>query len=235
MRLFRGTMPRLARASVVGAVTVALALPLSGATTLLPARAASSIVYQQYVAAMSKVFAYRTTVDEQVGTGSGQATSVVHIVMDVVRKGNVNQMDAHISVAAGGVQALTAEEVYTGSHACVKLSQIPMWNCQAQSLPGISITDLTPTNFLNQAGGWSIGFKPVGTKTIAGVHSTGYSVFGTVVASMGIHGTIWLDTVNHRVSEFDWVEKVQNTSSVSLKMVYSHYNDTSLHISSVSA
>jgi hypothetical protein len=233
MKLFRGAIPRLIRASLVATAT--LALPVSGVATLLPARAAGSIVYQQYANAMTKVFAYRATVDEQVGASAAQTSTVLHIVMNVVRKGKLNQMDAQISVSAGGLQNFTAEEVYTGTHSCVKISMYPIWNCKAQTLPGLNIYDLTPTNFLDQAGGSNVGFKPIGSKTIAGVRSTGYSVYGAQIESLGIHGTIWLDTANHRVSEFDWSEKSQNAQYVSLKMVYSHYNDTSLHINSVPA
>jgi hypothetical protein len=56
-----------------------------------------------------------------------------------------------------------------------------------------------------------------------------------MVASMGITGTIWLDTANHRVSEFDWLEKTQGKQVLSLKMVFSHYNDKGLHIPAVPA
>jgi hypothetical protein len=184
---------------------------------------------------MAKVFAYRATVDEQVGTGTAQATSVVHLVMDVIRKAKVTQMDAHITVSAGPVQEFTAEEVSTGTHVCLKLTQMPVWNCQTRSLPGISLTELNPANFLQQAGGSGVSLKPIGTKSVAGVPSAGYAVYGAMVASMGIHGTIWLDTANHRVTEFDWTEKAQNTQTLALKMVFSHYNDNSLHISSVPA
>jgi hypothetical protein len=117
----------------------------------------------------------------------------------------------------------------------VKISLYPIWNCKAQTLPGVSIYDLTPTNFLNQAGGSTVGFKAIGTKTIAGASTTGYAVYGAQLGSLGIHGTIWLDTNNHRVSEFDWSEKTSTSGYVSLKMVYSHYNDSSLHINSVPA
>jgi hypothetical protein len=235
MRLLRSSIPRLTRATVLTTAVCALALPLSGVPALPTARAAGSIVYQQYAAAMAKVFAYRATVDEQVGAGSGQAKSVFHLVMDVVRKGKVNQMYARVTVSSGAMQTLTLEEVSTGTHSCVKFPQVPMWNCQTQNAPGVSLADLTPTNYLNQAGGSGVGLKPVGTKTVAGVRSTGYSVYGAVVASMGITGTIWLDTANHRITEFDWTEKSKNTQVLLLKMVFSNYNDKSLHIPSVPA
>jgi hypothetical protein len=144
-------------------------------------------------------------------------------------------MYARVNFSSGQTQALTLEEVATGTHVCVKLPQMPIWNCQTGNTPGVALTDLTPTNFLDQAGGSRVGLKAAGTKTVAGVRSTGYSVYGPTVTSLGIHGTIWLDTVNHRVTEFDWSGKSQNTQYVSLKMVFSHYNDKGLHIPSVPA
>jgi hypothetical protein len=193
-----------------------------------PAARAENSIERQVAKVLGQARSYQAVMDiKESGTGTTPGDSTFHMVEIVVRHGKVAEM--YTTFKADGQ---TIEMAIKGDRICV--STAGHWQCESGGPQFATLLKVTPEQLLKDLG-LHVVYKPAGTRVIAGQPVVGYA-FAATVSSTAETGTFWLDPSRQRLVAMDAAatDKVAGkASSLSMKAVFTHWNDPGLKIPAI--
>jgi hypothetical protein len=230
----------LASALAVGAATPpSLHLRAQAATPpfLRPrARATTPSSLRQMAQALARVHGYQVTM-QTASSGSGTPLTATSTAT-VVRRGTTLRL--HLTTTMHGTgQVSTLEEVFTGTHLCLRMSGRSAWSCSA--LPRSALARLQSVDPAQMARALGLGqrYVAVGRHTRQGHACLGYRLSLTAGGLHG-YGTLWVAQATSLPVEEDTVSTMALRTGAPPLVVrttqhWSRWNDPHLSIPSVPA
>jgi hypothetical protein len=228
-----GNARRLALLGAVCSVVIAL----SGLVSAPAARAASPPFLGAMARALARVHAYQLTAHTtSAGYGGGPITATS--AGTVVGGGKTLRLHLTTTMQRAG-QVSTLEEVFTGTHLCVRMSAGSAWSCSASASSALARLQSTDPTKLAQAFGLSQTYVPMGQHTRQGQVCTGYR-FSFTVSGLHGQGTLWIARATSLPVEEDTVSTLALRTGapplvVRSTQLWSRWNDPRLTIPSVPA
>jgi hypothetical protein len=155
---------RSARLALLSAACGVL-IALGGLASAPAVEAATPPFLRPMAQALARVHGYQVTV-LTASSGSGRPLAATSTVT-VLRRGTTLRLHLTTTTHRAG-QASTLEEVFTGTHLCVRVSGRSAWSCSA--LPSSTLTRLRSTDPEQMAQAFGLGqrYVPVGRHTRQG-------------------------------------------------------------------
>jgi hypothetical protein len=200
------------------------------------AQATTPSSLRQMAQALARVHGYQVTA-QTASSGSGSPLTATSTAT-VVRRGQTLRLHLTTTMHGAG-QVSTLEEVFTGTHLCLRVSGRSAWSCSAlpssalARLKGVDPAQMTQSLSLRQR------YVAVGRHSKQGQACLGYR-FSLTAGGLRGQGTLWVAQATSLPAEEDTVSRMALRTGapplvVRTTQVWSRWNDPRLTIPSVPA
>jgi hypothetical protein len=228
-----GSARRLALLGAACSVVIAL----SGLVSAPAAHAAAPPFLGAMARALARVHGYQLTAHT---TSAGYAGGPITATTAGTVVGWGKTLRLHLTTTMQRAdQVSTLEEVFTGTHLCVRASVGSAWSCSASPSSTLARLQGADPAQMAQAFGLSQSYVPVGQHTRQGQACTGYQ-FSFTVSGLRGQSTLWIARATSLPVEEDTVSTLALRTGtpplvVRSTQLWSHWNDPRLTIPSVPA